>query len=53
MAKVKVVGFNVIGWDERGEPIEGSIALLECEECGARFWATDRHPENGCPACEG
>ncbi len=49
---MRVLGFNVVGWDERGEPIEGSIPYLECEECGARFWALEGHPKNGCQMAE-
>jgi hypothetical protein len=40
---VEVVGFNVLGWDERAE-ILGTIPYLRCRECGCEWWGIDERP---------
>jgi hypothetical protein len=33
-----VIGFNVVGWNEKGEPVEGSLAYRVCPHCGWGDW---------------
>jgi predicted RNA-binding Zn-ribbon protein involved in translation (DUF1610 family) len=32
------VGFNTIGFDSQGEPIEGSVPYRVCPRCGYGDW---------------
>jgi hypothetical protein len=38
---IEIIGFNTIGWEWDGTPIEGSIARYRCPRCGDEWWATE------------
>jgi hypothetical protein len=41
---IEVIGFNSLGWDERGEEMLGTIPYLRCKECGSEWWGIDDKP---------
>jgi hypothetical protein len=47
----EVIGFNLIGWDEAGREVEGSIPRLRCTSCGREWWGLDDRPCH-CPEDE-
>jgi hypothetical protein len=44
---VVVVGWNVVGWNREGEPIEGSLPYRMCTHCGWGDWDL----VSPCPRC--
>jgi hypothetical protein len=44
MPEIEVIGFNVLGYDEWGEAVEGSIPRLRCSSCGREWWREESRP---------